>query len=208
MRAQKNNTFCAHPFRSMALKNFRNNKLDVAWPCCMMGNKTEREENTDKLNIPNGYADLTPEEIFLHPRMDELRKNNVSGIRDSACKVCWDQEDKGMTSFRLHVTEEIDTSVAPVLSELDYTASSVCNLRCRMCSPQASNSLLIDHNYFKKNNMVHDLLAASNGAWIGDDIEQYNSLLLVSSESVQWKWMLENTHKIKKFKNGRRRAVS
>lgn len=195
MKSTPNNTFCAHPFTSIALKNFKNNQLDVAWPCCMMGNKTAASNDDDKLKIPD-YKNLTPEEIFYHPRMDELRKNMLNGIRDSACQVCWEQEDKGMTSFRQIVTNYIsdEDCANPKLTEFDYTASSACNLRCRMCSPARSNSLQIDSVFFKKNNLEYKLNTATNGGWISP-IEA-----ATSKNSLQWEWMLDNTDKIKSLK--------
>jgi len=196
MNSNKDNTFCVKPFTAIALKNFNSNKLQVAWPCCMMGNKTSISVDSDKLKIPN-YAELTPEEIFFHPRMEELRKNMLNGVKDSACQVCWEQEDKGMSSFRLQLHDSItdEKCMNPELEEFDYTASNACNLRCRMCGPGQSNSLYIDSVFFKKNNLELDLIKATNGGWYAPA-----GLEMVSKDSVQWQWMLNNTDKIKMLK--------
>lgn len=196
MNANKDNTFCFRPFTSIALKNFNNNKLQVAWPCCMMGNKTSASADNDKLKIPN-YAELTPEEIFNHPRMAELRKNMLTGVKDSACQVCWEQEDKGMTSFRLQIQDSLTEEKCnnPELIEFDYTASNACNLRCRMCGPAQSNSLYIDSVFFKKNNLELGVIEATNKGWFAP-----HGLQMVSKDSVQWHWMINNTDKIKILK--------
>lgn len=195
MKATPDNTFCSHPFRSIALKNFTNNKLRVAWPCCMMGNKTSRDDDDDRLKIPD-YENLTPEEIFYHPRMDELRSNMLNGTRDSACQVCWDQEDKGIRSFRQTASTYLsdEDCTHPKLAEFDYTASSACNLRCRMCNPGSSNSLQIDAVFFKKNKLEDKLNNVVNGGWISPPE------LATSKYSVQWQWMVDNTDKIKLLK--------
>jgi organic radical activating enzyme len=100
-----------------------------------------------------------------------------------------------MTSFRLASSEEYaeEAYIDPKLTTLDVTVSSVCNLRCRMCSPQQSNSLFIDHKYFKENNLVNTYLLASNN---------WNNAATPHrpTESLQWKWLLENTNQIKHLK--------
>jgi sulfatase maturation enzyme AslB (radical SAM superfamily) len=196
MKSNQDNTFCIKPFTAIALKDFNNNKLKVAWPCCMMGNKTSVSTDNDKLKIPD-YATLTPEEIFNHPRMDELRKNMLTGVKDSACQVCWEQEDKGMNSFRLLIRDELSDEKFdnPELVEFDYTASSACNLRCRMCGPAQSNSLYIDSVFFKKNNLERQVIEATNRGW-----HTPNGTAMISKDSVQWEWMLNNTDKIKVLK--------
>ena len=155
MKAEITNTFCKHPFEALAAKNFTDNKLRAAWPCCMMGNRTAGGKHVENKLAILDVDKLTPEEIFNHPRMDQLRKNAQNNVRDHACIVCWEQEDKGMTSFRLSATEDFTEEARdnPKLTTLDVTVSSLCNLRCRMCSPQQSNSLFIDHKYFKENNI-------------------------------------------------------
>ena len=195
MKAETTNTFCKHPFEALATKNYTDDKLRAAWPCCMMGNRTAGVKHVEnKLGIEN-VAELTPEEIFNHPRMDQLRKNSLNNVKDPACIVCWEQEDKGMTSFRLTSTEDYTEEECnnPKLETLDVTVSSLCNLRCRMCSPQQSNSLFIDHKYFKENNLVQAYTTASNN-W------NHAATPHRPTESVQWQWMSENTNQIKHLK--------
>jgi MoaA/NifB/PqqE/SkfB family radical SAM enzyme len=195
MKAEVTNTFCKHPFEALATKNFTDNKLRAAWPCCMMGNRTAGYRHVEnKLGIQN-VDKLTPQEIFDHPRMNLLRKNLQNNVKDPACIVCWQQEAKGMTSFRLSSVEDLTEEERnnPKLTTLDVTVSSLCNLRCRMCSPQQSNSLFIDHKYFKENNLVEAYTNASNN---------WNNAATPHrpTESVQWQWMLENTNQIKLLK--------
>jgi sulfatase maturation enzyme AslB (radical SAM superfamily) len=192
MKAEKNNTFCKHPFEALATKNYSGNKLRAAWPCCMMGNRTAGPKHVEnKLGISN-VSTLTPEQIFKHSRMDKLRQNAMSNIKDPACAVCWEQEAKGITSFRLASSNDMsmDDCYNPQLKVLDVTVSSLCNLRCRMCGPQQSNSLYIDHKYFKENNLIEMYNTAS---------KNWNTEPRPASptESLQWQWMLDNTDKIK-----------
>jgi sulfatase maturation enzyme AslB (radical SAM superfamily) len=183
------NTFCSKPFNAIALKNFTGSKLDVAWPCCMMGNRTSSSYDSDKLKIENVHT-LTPEEIFKHPRMEQLRQNLLNGVKDSACEVCWGLEDIGVTSFRYYSDVIDDERVQnPKLEDLDITTSTECNLRCRMCSPSSSNKLMIDNKYFKENNLLQGFMESSHFNWMND--VSFNP-----TASLQWDWLMNNTDKI------------
>ena len=189
LKPSPNNTFCSWPFRAIALKNFSGNKLDVAWPCCMMGNKTTISTDWDKLKIKDVHT-LSPEEIFRHPRMDVLRQNLLNGVKDSACVTCWELEDKGVQSFR-YFSENIsqDEINNPTLVDIDITTSGECNLRCRMCSPGASNSLMIDNKFFKANNLLDNFKKAADGWWM--EAPDFRP-----TASMQWDWIMNNTDKI------------
>ena len=93
--------YCPLPFRALAFKEFINGKLSGATPCCMMLNTLDDgfEDTTKRFEIPN-VENLTPDEIFNSDRMKELRQNILNGKRDSACKVCWQAEDRGVKSYR------------------------------------------------------------------------------------------------------------
>lgn len=190
MKATKDNTFCTHPFNELAIKNYAGDKLVAAWPCCMMGNRTKTNHKTNKLGIENVHL-LAPDEIFNHPRMQLLRENSKTGVRDEACSVCWEQEDKGLLSFRLAIEELPDDVVDnPELSVIDITGSNQCNLRCRMCSPWASNSLMQDQKYFKENGLFEGYMDASKH-WAEYAVD------FRPTDSKQWHWLMENTDKIK-----------
>jgi sulfatase maturation enzyme AslB (radical SAM superfamily) len=182
-------TYCHYPFKAIAIKDYKGDKLRSFWPCCMMGNDRE-SHNINALEVKNPHL-LTPQEMFDHPRMEELRNNLSSGIRDSACKTCWDQEDRGLKSFRHFSNDEYNLGNNG-LELIDITASNICNLRCRMCSPTSSNLLMKDVKYFKNNGMekeAHDVLKR----WAISEP-------LRATESIQWDWLMQNTHKIKVLK--------
>jgi len=200
-------TYCKHPFREIAIKDYKGDKLRAFWPCCMMGNDFDTTViyNPNILKIDNPHL-LTPQEMYDHPRMNQLRDNLSNDIRDPACKVCWDQEDRGIQSFRNYSNENFGYE-EDGLSVIDITASNICNLRCRMCSPSASHQLMQDHQYFKK----HDLLVKVETVtqrWLGwQATGSGNSLTpsegskaIEATKSHQWDWLMENTHKIKVLK--------
>lgn len=182
-------TYCKYPFKQIAIKEFKGTELTAFWPCCMMGNQIDKE-SVNRLEIENVHL-LTPEEMYNHPRMELLRYNLLNGIKDSACKVCWQQEEKGLDSFRLR--SYTDPSIEEDgLSMIDLTTSNICNLRCRMCTPSNSHQLMKDHQFFEKNNLL-DKVDLYLERWAPG--EPPNTL-----KSPQWDWMMKNTQKIKFLK--------
>ena len=194
-----NETFCIYPFTSLALKHFNNKgALEAFWPCCMMGDPVEGEQNTNRLEIENAQ-DMTPEEMFNHPRMQLLRDNLLNGVKDTACSVCWKKEEKGIRSFReisidgLTKEKKAQAVKNPRIQEIDISISNQCNLRCRMCAPSLSNSLGIDHDYFKKNDMLNEVIEVT-GWW---NTVSYTYRI---DESDTWRWLLDNTKQLSTVK--------
>jgi len=187
------NTYCKYPFKQLAMKNFENNKARSFWPCCNMPNTQEGVYDPDVLGTGE-ISNLTPEEMFNHPRMDQLRNNLIAGIRDPACSVCWKMEDKGLKSYRNNSFDE-NTALdyEKNLEIIDVTISNICNLRCRMCTPGNSNLLMKDHKYFEENNLLSELGDAIKDRWSA-------SVPHATHQSPQWKWLLENPSKIKMLK--------
>jgi len=192
-----NKTYCRYPFTALAIKNFYKNKLLSVWPCCMMGSEIAakgEKQNYDRLGIQDVHL-LTPQEIFDHPRMEQLRNNLSSGVRDPACEVCWNQEDREFAKSAREYSYENESYIThiPKLEEIDITISNVCNLRCRMCNPTSSNLLMVDYQYFTKNGLLDKASTATGGRWW---ISNPHS----TEQSLQWKWLIENTDKITHLK--------
>ena len=200
-----NNTFCKHAFTGLAIKRYTSQgKLISAWPCCMMGNPVgnDRDENRLKLDSEK-IAEMSPEEIYNHPRMQQLRKNLANGVKDSACKVCWDQEDRGIKSFRQYSNDlvgGIELSKKQKrqiidnhsLETIDMSTGNACNLRCRMCDTSASSQLKKDFNFFKKNNLFDDAEYA-----ISRFTKNPNSFAFNVNDIKQWEWIYNNGDKFK-----------
>lgn len=179
-------TYCKYPFKQIAIKDFQNDKLKSFWPCCMMGNQID-DESMNRLGIENVHL-LTPDEMYNHPRMTQLRNNLLNNVRDPACKVCWQQEEKGLKSFR-EFSHDDEMPEGDGLSMIDLTASNICNLQCRMCTPSASHQLMKDYGYFEKNNLM---------STVESTIKRFHkSEVLRITESPQWDWLMNNTHQIK-----------
>lgn len=191
MKPEKTNTYCHYPFRQIAIKDYKEGELVGFWPCCMMGNAFSNEQKIYLSKDIEKLNELTPQEMYDHQSMVQLRQNLTNGVKDPMCKICWDQEDRGLKSFREFSDEDYGYT-EDGLSTIDLTVSNVCNLRCRMCSPTASNQLMKDHQYFKENNLL-DEVERVIGRW-------KPSTALASTKSKQWDWLMANTDKIKVLK--------
>jgi molybdenum cofactor biosynthesis enzyme MoaA len=190
-------TLCAYPFKSLALKHYnRDGTLAAFWPCCMMGDPVDGVSNNNRLGI-DGVDKMTPGEMFSHPRMELLRENLKSGVRDSACDVCWKKEDRGMKSFRQTSFESPEDKKKVIedcsLREVDISITNLCNLRCRMCTPGLSNALMQDNKFFKENNLLEQVTEVTG--WWNDAVYSYKI-----EESDSWKWLMENTAQLTTLK--------
>lgn len=141
----KHPTYCSFPFESIAPKSWQDGKPHRVTPCCNM-----KGDSDD----PMGVADLVSSgaslhEIFLSEQFTQLRKDLLSGIRNSACDYCWNMEAKTNSSPRLTAITPLkinQVQATPKLKKIDTMVDENCNLRCRMCAPSVSNSLRQDYN--------------------------------------------------------------
>jgi organic radical activating enzyme len=98
--------------------------------------------------------DKNIQELFDQPYIESIRKEFLRGGKPKACKACWDEEDSGLESIRYmyqwggkqrpsatwfqHIT-------SPTPVGLDLKLSSICNNKCRICSPFLSSKWLQEH---------------------------------------------------------------
>lgn len=189
---KKDNTFCFYPFHELTLKMWEGRKLTNTSPCCMMFNTYNNGLDIHKMNKK------TPDELFHSPAMKQLRKDALRGVRNPACEVCWKLEDNGQTSFRMfssslpHIINQRDLK-NPQLTTIDITLSNVCNLRCRMCDVSASNRLNKDFDVLEKQGTRNEFTEIT-----GAMRKKYDKLS--ANTSKQYRWLLENTDKIKFLK--------
>jgi sulfatase maturation enzyme AslB (radical SAM superfamily) len=105
-------------------------------PCCV----------SEKLQL-----DMTAEQYWTSEEMQKLRSELSAGVWPESCAYCERKKSKGLradvdfwNTFYEQADVEIDivsgnTTGAPLY--LDYRPSNVCNLKCRMCVPNASSQI-------------------------------------------------------------------
>jgi radical SAM protein with 4Fe4S-binding SPASM domain len=83
-----------------------------------------------------------------------VRTQMLSGQRPSICSACWSKEDNNLPSQRIQANKDYYTyrdiinETSPngtvenfKLRHLDFRASNICNLKCRMCSGKFSSRI-------------------------------------------------------------------
>lgn len=187
----QDHTLCNYPFNEIAMKDYDGKRLTAFWPCCMMGNFTKDRNTNNALRVTSPDK-FNPQEMYDHPRMQTLRSNILNGVKDDACSTCWGQEDRGLRSFRTH-SNGAEKIKETGLRTVDLTASNICNLRCRMCSPTASNLLMADYKFFDDNNLLDRVKVTTAERFV-------KSSPIIATDSVQWEWLMENTNSITEIK--------
>jgi MoaA/NifB/PqqE/SkfB family radical SAM enzyme len=88
-------------------------------------------------------------EVFHGPRYRKIRKQLLEGQWPEECRFCQEKEELGLKSARhgfrespvfKDLLERDDLTEEPAqLLSLEVSADRLCNLKCRMCSPQFSS---------------------------------------------------------------------
>ena len=172
---------CKLPFQNLVLFDFDGKNCNQYIPC-MESINFEDVCQTHKLpNVMEWQGEqLTPEEVFKHPKFIELQQSFIDKKEHPWCNSCWKSDDpryKKLTQF------ERDCNGLMI----DFFIGNKCNLGCRTCTPFASNRLIKDEKYFIENNL--DILSATDNFFYQKDTDPLNS--------IQWKWIKENPDKIK-----------
>ncbi|MFY8169678.1 MAG: twitch domain-containing radical SAM protein [Candidatus Fonsibacter sp.] len=175
------NTFCSLPW--INLSTDVNGSLR---PCCKFA-QPDPENEYQLPNMKEGRLDV----LWNDQRFQNLRQAFLDGKKPKECQSCWNEEAAGVSSFRLQFAKDkqIDTSQMefnPIASSgpkaLDLKLNNVCNLKCRICGPQASSTFLKEHQE-QFNIKIED-----GAYWIS------NKILGTTNEEVINAWSKELKH--------------
>jgi len=145
----------------------------VIYPCCRsvgtkLPNVSEQDGRPHRVQDDGGIADG-----WNSAYMRKLRRDMMEGLRPEPCARCYMYEDLGVRSHRQSQNERYLKQIAGLLARtdrdgrapldlrtVDLRLGNLCNLRCRMCSPQSSKALIqewaelhgvpSDHQYFEQ----------------------------------------------------------
>ena len=177
----KPNTFCVLPW--VNLSTDVNGSLR---PCC----KFAQPETTNEYQLPNmkeGSLDV----LWNDQRFQNLRQAFLDGKKPKECQSCWDEEAAGMPSFRVQWAKDkkINTegmTFTPVAEQgpraMDLKLNNVCNLKCRICGPQASSTFL------KEYQERFDIKIEDGAYWLS------NKILGTANEDVILQWAQDLIH--------------
>lgn len=113
-------------------------------PCCVAKKET--------------YKNIDPKDYWTSKEMQEIRQSLLDQKWPNKCEFCKIKEDKGIksetwiwdkhiqkTNVELNI-EYGNSTKGPLF--LDYRPSNVCNLKCRMCVPNASSQITKEFQTF------------------------------------------------------------
>jgi len=128
-------SWCVNADHAMSANNDGTTKI-----CCMI-------ENDEDM----GLSDNTIQENFQKIEFVKIREDLQSGIRNSKCRLCWEEEDAGRKSKRLRDNEKyighISNGGEPFtgLAKFELNLGNTCNLKCRTCAPHSSSTWMQEY---------------------------------------------------------------
>lgn len=94
--------------------------------------------------------DASIEEAWNSDYMQNIRQSFMDNKQFEGCSECWRMQDMGLRSMR-YDSFQYSTPDSQVLnpvnpSRIEINASNVCNLKCRICYPNASNKWIKEYD--------------------------------------------------------------
>ena len=158
--------FCVLPWISLEAS-----PVGTVRPCCLADNEIV-DQDGNKFELKNAnFVDIQNSQ-----HMRELRTGFLSGQRPETCRKCWNEEDAGRISKRMHTLDRLKHSLkddkwssdAKPLMFLDLKLGNICNLKCRICGSWSSSQFAAEEISFtsredQKSSHAYQMLRA--GAW-------------------------------------------
>ena len=131
-------TFCILPWMHMATNASGNLRV-----CC---NSTPGKNYVTRPNgRPYKISDHDAADYWNSPVLTKIRAQFLAGERPEMCTRCFREEDAGIRSARQswnsswYQEQDYSTTAEPHIKYFDIRLGNLCNLKCRMCNPFASN---------------------------------------------------------------------
>lgn len=145
----ENGTLCAYPFRTFELGPHGRYRFCCKWDQLGMN----KQGSNQYVGVTNGEI----QEGWNHPELNAIRKDMLEGKKVSGCWQCYNEEKSSNASLRQQESnwwaEQYPEDFASKINEFETTGridkpwqmdlrlSTLCNLMCRMCTPDISTNL-------------------------------------------------------------------
>lgn len=138
-------TFCVLPWMTLATNSSGHFRV-----CChaLPGLNQIKNEAGQPMRIDRDDARAA----WDSPTYRTLRQEMINQIEPKMCSRCFKEEKAGVVSFRQNMNTRFLKKIKPVIDSegrapfkimyVDLRLGNLCNLRCRMCNPFASNQWL------------------------------------------------------------------
>lgn len=155
---------CYHPFHGVDI--FNDGSLQ---PCCKF--RKELFPNWQTHNIKDGIKNY-----LESPAVKELQRMFISGEKPDACVRCWKDEEAGLKSKRqMDFANYNNQNLGNGIKFIGLPLGNLCNLKCRICSPKTSSSLIKEYqdlfgekvkhyNWYKDKKIWNEVIEMSKGS--------------------------------------------
>ena len=158
--------FCVLPWISIEAS-----PIGTVRPCCLADDEIlDNNGNKFELSTAN-FIDIQNSD-----HMRNLRTEFLAESRPETCRKCWNEEDAGRKSKRMHTLDRLKhtlndehwTTDAKSLMFVDLKLGNICNLKCRICGSWSSSQFAGEEISFipraeQKSSYAYKMLRA--GAW-------------------------------------------
>lgn len=121
--------------------------------------------------------------------MQSIRKDFIEGRQFAGCSECWRLQSMGLKSmrydsFQYNISEEqVSHPIQPVRIELN--SSNVCNLRCRICYPNASSKWIKEgKDLYGEREYIHKNLEGQNWLQVIEWAENLDEICFFGGEPL------------------------
>lgn len=158
-------------------------------PCCLADGEI-LDDDGKKFDLSSCQFSRVQESGWMR----ELRQNFLDAQQPKVCRRCWDEEDSGRKSKRMHtldrlkhiVTDQVWTQDAKPLIFLDLKLGNICNLKCRICGSWSSSTFATEEMQFldagidKKTNYNYIML--KRGAWPRENQKFWQEIAMIGQQ--------------------------
>jgi MoaA/NifB/PqqE/SkfB family radical SAM enzyme len=176
--------FCVLPWVSL-----ETSPIGTVRPCCLADDEIV-DNNGKKFHLTS--ANFL--EVQNSDYMKNLRAQFIAGEQPATCRRCWQEEESGRTSKRMHTLDRLKhmlsdqswTVDAKPLMFLDLKLGNICNLKCRICGSWSSSQFAVEEmaalpaNEDKKKSYAYQMLRA--GSWPQENQQFWSEIDLVSDQ--------------------------
>jgi len=161
-------TFCILPWMHMATNASGNLRV-----CC---NSTPGKNYVTRPNgRPYKISDPDASDYWNSPVLTNIREQFLAGKRPEMCERCFREEDAGIRSARQswnsswYQEQDYSTIAEPHIKYFDIRLGNLCNLKCRMCNPFASNQWIDEWNLVERALPVEEAERLKKMDWFEGD---------------------------------------
>ena len=175
--------FCVLPWVSLEAS-----PIGTVRPCCLADDEI-LDNNGNKFELAKAdFADIQNSNHML-----KIRSEFLEGQQPKTCRKCWNEEDSGRKSKRMHTLDRLKHTLkddnwshdAKPLMFLDLKLGNICNLKCRICGPWSSSQFAGEEISFmpraeQKSSHAYKMLRA--GAWPRENTHFWQQIDLVLTD--------------------------